>query len=93
MAQFVSDGEGGAEPVILDDGAGRRRIAHGAQLGQTERVAFLHLRIAANVLSGRRGTARKKEKETESMSEKPKMPAAKARNKKKEKKKRKMCGG
>ena len=50
VAQFVSDGEGGAESVVLDDGTRRGAVAHCAQFGQAERVALLQVRIAANVL-------------------------------------------
>lgn len=34
MAQFVGDGEGGAEPVVLTDAAAPVRITHRPQLGE-----------------------------------------------------------
>ncbi len=33
VTQFVSYGEGGAEPIVLDDGTRVGAVAHGAQLG------------------------------------------------------------
>lgn len=51
MAEFVSDCEGGAESVVLHDGTGRSAVAHGSQFGQAQRVALLHVWIAAYVLS------------------------------------------
>lgn len=42
-------GERSAQAVVLDNGTRRGRVAHGAQFGQTERVALEHLRIAANI--------------------------------------------
>ena len=51
MAELVSDGEGGAEPVVLDDGAAVV-VAHRSELRQTEGVAVLVVQegIAADVL-------------------------------------------
>ena len=40
MAELVSDGEGGTEAVVLDDGAAVV-VAHGCELGQAEGVAVL----------------------------------------------------
>ena len=40
MAKLVGDGEGGAEAVVLDDGAAVL-AAHRSQFGQTECVAIL----------------------------------------------------
>lgn len=55
MAKFVSDGESRAQAVVLHDGAGSGHVAHGAQLGQPQSVAFLHLRVPANVFSAKKG--------------------------------------
>ena len=47
----MSDGEGGTEAVVLDDGAAVV-VAHGGQLRQAESVAvlLLHQRVPADVL-------------------------------------------
>ena len=50
VSELVCHGEGGAEPVVLDDGAGGLGVTHGAQLCQAERVAPLQLRVTADVL-------------------------------------------
>jgi hypothetical protein len=49
VTQFVSYGEGGAESVVLNDRTRIGAVTHGAEFGQSQRVAFLHLRIPANV--------------------------------------------
>ena len=51
MAELVSDGEGGTEPVVLDDGAAVV-VAHRGQLRQPEGVAVLVVQegIAADIL-------------------------------------------
>ena len=51
MTQLVSNGEGGAEPVVLNDGA-RVFVAHRAQLGEAQGVAILAwgVGIPANIL-------------------------------------------
>ena len=53
VAEFVSDRKSGAESVVLNDGARRGHVAHGAQFSQAEGVAFLLLRIPANVFSAK----------------------------------------
>ena len=45
----MSYGEGGAESVVLNDRTRIGAVTHGAEFGQSQRVAFLHLRIPANV--------------------------------------------
>ena len=40
VSELVGDGEGGAEPVVLDDGAAVV-VAHGGELSQAEGVAVL----------------------------------------------------
>ena len=50
VSDLVGHGEGGAESVVLDDGARGFRIAHGTQFRQTECVASLQLRVTADVL-------------------------------------------
>ena len=51
MSELVGDGEGGTEPVVLDDGAAVV-IAHGGQLSQAERVTVLVVseRVTTDVL-------------------------------------------
>ena len=55
MSQFVRDGEGSAEPVVLDDGAAVT-VAHRPQFSQAKSVAILAggVGIPANVLSEKR---------------------------------------
>ena len=50
VSELVGDGEGGTEPVVLDDGAAVV-IAHGGKLRQAQRVAVLlvHQRVATDV--------------------------------------------
>ena len=50
MSELVGDGEGGTEPVVLDDGAAVV-IAHGGKLRQAQRVTVLlvHQRVATDV--------------------------------------------
>ena len=50
VSELVGDGEGGTEPVVLDDGAAVV-IAHGGELRQAQRVAVLlvHQRVATDV--------------------------------------------
>ena len=52
MAEFVRDGEGGGQAVVLHDGAGRVPGAHGAQLRQAQGIAVLGEGVTANVLPG-----------------------------------------
>lgn len=58
VADLVGDGEGRRQPVVLHDGARRVEVAHGAQLGQPQRVALTLVGVAADVLpAGRRRRA------------------------------------
>ena len=51
VSELVGDGEGGAEPVVLDDGAAVV-VAHCGELGQAQSVAVLLVqqRVATDVL-------------------------------------------
>lgn len=50
VAELVSNCEGGAEAVVLDDGAALLGIADGADLGQPQRAATRQIVVTAQVL-------------------------------------------
>jgi len=49
MSEFVGDGEGGAETVVLDDGATLFGVADGSDFGQTKSTATRHVVVAAKI--------------------------------------------
>ena len=50
MTELVSNCEGGAEAVVLDDGAALLGVADGADLGQPQSAATRQIVVTAQIL-------------------------------------------
>jgi hypothetical protein len=49
VADLVGNGEGGREPIVLDNGTGRANGTHSAELGKSQGVTALLARIMTEV--------------------------------------------